>query len=172
MLTKCSECDHSMSEEALACPQCGHPNKPSQQVAVPASPASKLACPECGSENTAKFSVIYRNGTSNTTKSHKGSVMVGSAWGSTSGTTTELSSTHLAGECSPPEQKNTSRRFIIALLCLASSVITSGIGGIGFIGFTIYGVVGRIYNKKEWPVLYNYWQRKCKCMRCGHTFTL
>ncbi len=129
-------------------------------------------CTKCNSENTQKFSLIHRNGSSNVDLATtgvgvgRGGLSVGTA--ATNGTT----QSHLATKCAPPEKmKLLGPAFAVFILGAIASIWLGQFAVWAGIGLAIFYIFTAIkHNRNEFPKLYAEWDRKFLCMRCENVF--
>lgn len=143
---------------------------------------SKITCPHCQSESVQTLSMIFDSGTATAIHNSTGvGVGIGSnggiGLGVGGGKTTSTSVSTLAAKVAPPRKKKIILLIIAFVILLPNtlgalaSTIAGGlfmlliVAGLGYLAYT------RIrWNKNEYPVLLELWQRKWKCLTCGHEF--
>lgn len=136
-----------------------------------------MTCPSCNSDNIQRLEVVYDQGTNQintTSRSHVrpffGIIPFASAKTKTSG----MSISNAAQKAAPPKKK-TIKGFVVLLvlgLFIVSGDQTRTAG-------TLMSVVGAVliflnvrYNMKEWPKLFETWERTWTCNKCGNRFVL
>lgn len=145
-------------------------------------------CSKCGSDQTAKCSTIYASGTTGIETKTTG-MGVGLSRGGFvpvvgGGTTRGVQQTELAAQLAPPANKSAKEIFkgcasffgvigVIGCVIFMPLGMMILVGGVAVAGITalIATLCFRPYNRDEWPKLYEQWERKWYCGRCGETFT-
>ena len=186
-LVGCPDCGRQVSDEALACVQCGrhmHTTVPTGRRTRP----SALHCPRCGSDDLRSLSVVHASGVSHTQGFSGGT---GLAFGTDDDPTivggglssSSVQHTALARAAAPPEPQT---------LGVAPAVFVGGVaalmlyllgfwrlGLIGLIPATVLGgVAGYAWYQRQYRAIQEYnetvyrpqrasWERKVMCLRCG-----
>lgn len=146
----------------------------------------RFVCPNCGSDNIVRFSVAYRNGTSDidTTTNTGGVGFAGGhlGIGGASGHTTGTQMTQLAQEVAPPKKMGYVAPivigivvgFIVAALCDHISTNLEFVGLIAFAAVVYFLGYKKayLYNRDTYPQLMAQWNQSWLCMKCGHKFIL
>lgn len=136
----------------------------------------ECVCTQCGSDNIQRLEVIYEHGTQDVnTRSKTMGVGVGSGLG-LGGAKTETSGTSqskMAQKSAPPTKKKMMIGVIMIFLGIALTVLRLFIFGVPLAalgGFLIYKAV--LYNKNQFPALYETWLHAWMCNKCGTIFVL
>jgi len=141
-----------------------------------------MNCPKCNSENTQTLSVIYEGGTNvtqSTSKTRAGGFLdpVPSITAKTK--STSVTQSKLAQKSNPPEKKKITIQVGVTifgiLLVLTSFGSQFNISGFLFAliltgGFGYWSYILIKYNKEEWPLLLEKWEKSWYCHKCGEIF--
>lgn len=148
---------------------------------------SKITCPHCQSESVQTLSMIFDSGTATAIHNTTGAgVGIGSGGGIGFGVggakTTSTSVSTLAAKVAPPQKKKIMLLIIALIFLLPPSLLAFvgffvgdiSVGGI-FMPLLVAGLCYLTYkrilwNKNDYPRLIEIWQRKWKCLTCGHEF--
>lgn len=142
----------------------------------------ECVCSKCGSDNIQRLEVIYEHGTQDINTSSKtvgvglggGGLGVGGGKTKTSGQSQSV----MAQKAAPPAKKKMVFFIVMVIvgLIMASSFKENymvGLAGLVFLalgGFLSYKTF--IYNKNEFPLLYQTWLNAWMCNKCGNIFVI
>jgi hypothetical protein len=130
-----------------------------------------MQCPNCQSQNVQKLTVVYEQGTSEIHAS-------GTSFTSHGDQGVEYTSTHgqsqsiLAQKASPPPKQSSGLGILLiigGIILLAIQVWIAVV--VLVIGVLAWASAGD-YNKKQWPALYDEWNRKWHCNKCGEIYSV
>lgn len=125
-----------------------------------------LQCPRCQSDKVARLEMVYGSGFSRT-------MNIGVGNGSNNQDFMGVSQTHLSKKAGPPRKKIWYFWILLPMFTLVLAAIPK-IGTVVWLamwGVAIWRIViGRRYNKHIWPHLYQRWQQKWMCEKCGEIF--
>jgi predicted RNA-binding Zn-ribbon protein involved in translation (DUF1610 family) len=186
----CSTCNSYLHREsAAAAPRPG-------EVSVLHNDArnyvpTKVECPRCGSEQVQKLSVIYESGVAVVDTSSVGFGVgatrqgLGSGFGAAA--TRGVQVTALAAKAAPPARRNTGRPFTWMFVCGCMGLFFYWSNSTGFLrelggNYPSVAIVScfaiaiiallvlvsnALWNSVEWPKLYERWDQRYICTRCG-----
>lgn len=142
----------------------------------------ECVCSKCGSDNIQRLEVIYEHGTQDISTSSKtvgvgvggGGLGVGGGKTKTSGQSQSV----MAQKSAPPTKKKIGLFIFMILVGLTMTGALKENHMVGLVGLAILALGGFlsyktfIYNKNEFPSLYQTWLNAWMCNKCGNVFVI
>ena len=152
-----------------------------------------FTCPQCADTNTQRLAIAYESGFANVTAHSTGPVVGfgsgGVRVGVGSATTVGTSQTALSQRAAPPEKASRFWAIVCFVLSAPGVFLTMLVLFVHPIQFLFHGGFvallnpflwlgyflnrkANLYNKNEWPPLWEKWNKRFVCLRCGHIFEI
>ncbi|MEQ1857289.1 MAG: hypothetical protein ABL963_12580 [Longimicrobiales bacterium] len=136
-----------------------------------------LSCPHCTSPDVRRFSILYKQGTADSSSVSHVAGSAGSGFASGTVSTSTVSMTKIAQETAPPRGKDVVTPGFFTILGALGLFSTFGMAGPWRIRWLVMLLVSapffylrKRYNRTVLPGLKSKWDRSFLCMKCGESF--
>ncbi len=138
-----------------------------------------LACPKCNNPDVRRFSLLHKQGSTDSVTSTTGIGLSGGGLGIGVASSRGTNVSQLAQETAPPQQKPLGWPVFVALISvygLMNSISAAGLadsGGVFVVTLVVSGILihqRRQHNSEVFPGLMARWERSFMCLRCGEQF--